>query len=176
MDTTLLGDKPEFEYLDGEAFRKLSPVRTHSMVQQAVAETIKRCARGAGQAGPEWRFRVGVADGTKTSLMPDVPYVSLERLRALPKEDREEPPFAPDIAVEVHSPSHRPGLLKRKVQKYLRAGAILVLDVDPQSRRVIAHASAGVHEYPAGSTFAHPALTWLVFEIDEIFSEIDILD
>ncbi len=174
MDTTLLGDKPEFEYLDGEAFRKVSPVRTHSMVQQAIGEAIRRCARGAGQAGPEWRFRVGAADGTKTSLMPDVSYVSLERLRALPKEDREEPPFAPDIAIEVRSPSYRPGLLKRKIVKYFGAGTILVLDIDPKSRCVMAHSANGVHEYNAGSQFIHPAAPWLVFEIDELFAEIDI--
>ncbi|MDQ2681057.1 MAG: Uma2 family endonuclease [Candidatus Eremiobacteraeota bacterium] len=174
MDTTLMGDKPEFELLDGEAFRKVSPVRTHSMVQRAVGDIIARSARGIGQAGPEWRFRVGLADGSNTSLMPDVSYVSLERLRELRQEDREEPPFGPDIVAEVRSPSHRPGLLKRKIAKYFGAGTLMVLDIDPQSRRIFAHTPKGMCEYGPGSRFAHPDTPWLIFEVDALFTEVDI--
>ncbi|MGZ3543161.1 MAG: hypothetical protein ACXVAF_18575 [Vulcanimicrobiaceae bacterium] len=75
----------------------MSPKRTHALVQLAIAIILKRCAGHSGQVGPEWRFKVGVADGTQTSLVPDIAYVSRDRLLTLPKEAREEPPFDPEF-------------------------------------------------------------------------------
>lgn len=169
-------DHPEIEVLDGRAWPKVSPKRTHALVQAAMLLAIKRCAGKTGQVGPEWRFDVGAADGPQTSLVPDLAFVRLERLAALPKELREQPPIAPDLAVEVRSPSHRAELLAAKIGKYLRAGTQLVLDVDPQTRRIAAHAADGVRTFAAGSTFKHPALPWLRFSVDEIFEDLDVLD
>jgi Uma2 family endonuclease len=45
------------------------------------------------------------------------------------------PPLPPDLAVEVVSPSNRPGEMQREVSEYLEAGVLLVLVVDPARRR-----------------------------------------
>jgi hypothetical protein len=84
--------------------------------------------------------------------------VSFERLRAIPEKQREEPPFAPDIAVEVRSPSDNLTFLRRKIERYLQAGSVLVLIADPDKRTIVAHDSGGVRNYGVGDRFAHPAV------------------
>ena len=170
----LLDDRTETEYLDGRPHPKVSPKRVHARVQFALAAAIDRCARRRGLVGTEWRFRLGSVDGTNTSFVPDVAYVSYDRLRPLSDEEADEPPFAPDIAAEVRSPSQRLDLLARKVTRYLATGATIVLDVDPMKRTIVAHTVRETRTYDADARFAHPALPWLDFEVAELFADIDI--
>lgn len=169
----LVLDRPEIEYLDGRPYPKVSPKRTHGLVQFAVATVIKRCAANRGQIVPEWRCLLQ-RGSRKTELVPDVAFASFERLRPLTPRNREEPPFAPDVIAEVRSPSHRAGLLTRKIRKYLQGGALLVFDVDPYRRTVRAHSAAGVQDYTAADRFCHTAVPWLEFEVAELFADIDI--
>ena len=108
--------------------------------------------------------------------MPDVAYVSYDRLRPLTDEQAEEPPFAPDVAAEVRSPSHRRGLAAKKVRQYLAHGGVLVLDVDPYARAIRAHArdAAGPASYRLGERFNSESLPWLQSDVDELFVNIDI--
>jgi Uma2 family endonuclease len=50
---------------------------------------------------------------------------------------------APNLAVEVLSPSDRPGYVREKVAEWLEAGAEAVWVVDPQERTVTAHVAVG---------------------------------
>lgn len=160
-----------FETLDGVRYPKVSPRETHATVQLSMAIVLRRLAGTTGRVGVEWEFRVGDVDGTNSILQPDVSFASHDRLRALPKEERQIPPFSPDIAVEVRSPSSRPGLRDRKTARYLATGAVLVLDVDPAKRVIMAHAHAGVRKYANGERFEHPAAPWLVFDVSEAFAD-----
>ncbi len=176
MEEVLLQDKPYIEYLDGKAHPKaMSPKTRHSVVQGAALRILHRCSAGIGIAGTEWDFRLGIADGTQTMFVPDVAVLTLERLRSLPEAEREQPPFAPDVAVEVRSPSYRPAFAAEKIVRYLRTGATLVLDVDPLKRVVFAHSASGVHTFNEGDRFAHEAAPWLSFDVAELFSDIDLL-
>jgi Uma2 family endonuclease len=49
------------------------------------------------------------------------------------------PPVPPDVAVEVVSPSNRPGELHQKVGEYLDAGVLLVWVVYPMRRSVVVY-------------------------------------
>lgn len=86
---------------------------------------------------------------------------------------REEPPFSPDIAVEVWSPTNDRHYLDQKIARYLATGAVLVLDVDPYARTIVAHDSSAVRTYIIGETFAHPAVPWLRFDVAEAFADLD---
>ncbi len=107
--------------------------------------------------------------------MTDVAYVSLERLRAIPEREREEPPFAPDIAVEVRSPSDNLAYLRRKIERYLQTGSVLVLVADPDKRTIVAHSAGEPHMYGVGDRFEHLAVPWLIFDVDVIFAKLDLL-
>ncbi|MDP9369759.1 MAG: Uma2 family endonuclease [Chloroflexota bacterium] len=70
-----------------------------------------------------------------TLLAPDVSFVRGERVA--PREAwRGFAEVAPDLTVEVVSPSDRPGEMREKIRAYLEAGVPLVWSVDPGQRTV----------------------------------------
>jgi Uma2 family endonuclease len=77
-----------------------------------------------------------------TLLCPDVAFVSRERLPAGGLEPRLLE-LAPDLAVEVLSPSERPAAVRAKVADYLRLGVRAVWVVDPARRIVRIHSRVG---------------------------------
>ena len=68
-----------------------------------------------------------------TVRAPDVAYVCAERLPSGALVGFAD--FAPDLAVEVLSPSDRPGEVLSKVADWLTAGTLLVWTIDPERRR-----------------------------------------
>jgi Uma2 family endonuclease len=166
--------EPEyFEYLDGKVYPKVSPRRTHAVVQATMIAMLLGTARERGTLASEWDFRLGAVDGTKTKFIPDIAFVYRERLDALERNDPEEPPLAPDIAIEIRSPSNRQNFIAAKIERYLACGATLVLDVDPASRSVTAHAAGGVRRYENGERFSHLAVPWMTFDVADAFADLE---
>jgi Uma2 family endonuclease len=69
---------------------------------------------------------------------PDVAFVSSARLRTVADPD-DWFPFGADLAVEITSPTDRPGRIEEKVADWLGAGTVLVWQVDPATRTVTVH-------------------------------------
>ncbi len=67
-----------------------------------------------------------------TVRAPDVAYIREDRWRNLP--DQAFADIAPDLAVEVLSPSDRPGAVRAKAADWLNAGSALVWTIDPARR------------------------------------------
>ncbi len=111
--------KPETEWVRGRPLQKVSPQRTHSLLQVALAMQIGRWAERRGEIGTEWRFRVAPPGEVRRPLVPDVSYVSNERLRPLTDAEIEIPPLAPDVAVEILSPDDRRIDIDDKISVYL---------------------------------------------------------
>jgi Uma2 family endonuclease len=83
-----------------------------------------------------------------TVLCPDVAFVSNHRLP--PGEiDSSFADYAPDLAVEVVSPSNRTGELKTKVRLYLDLGTDTVWVLHPNQRWLRIYSRVGGHEAPA---------------------------
>ncbi|HEY7035026.1 MAG TPA: Uma2 family endonuclease [Thermomicrobiales bacterium] len=70
-----------------------------------------------------------------TIVVPDVAFVRSSRLPAGPRP-KGYAPFAPDLAIEVRSPTDRRADIDDKLAHYRRAGVPLVWWVDPAQRRV----------------------------------------
>jgi Uma2 family endonuclease len=68
-----------------------------------------------------------------TVLAPDVAYVRPERVPPDNAKDHYSD-IIPDIALEIVSPSERPGLRRRKIAEYLAAGVPLVVYADPRNQ------------------------------------------
>jgi Uma2 family endonuclease len=77
-----------------------------------------------------------------TVLAPDVAYIRPERVPPDCAKD-EYSDVAPDIAVEIVSPSERPGLQRRKIAEYLAAGVRLVVYVHPRSHTIAVYRPDG---------------------------------
>jgi len=162
--------QPETEWVRGRPLQKVSPQRTHSRLQGALTIQLSRWAVGRGEAGPEWRFRVAPPGEVRRPLVPDVAYVSNERLRPLSEQEIEIPPLAPDVAVEILSPGDRRVDLDDKVGVYLRAGSSLVIVVDPSRRTVELHDRDGVALLNESAAIEHRALPGFFFPVSELFA------
>lgn len=167
-----LCDPPETEYLDGRPQPKMSPRLSHGLVQTAMARVLADCAGKRGIVVCEVRFAPGAHGGSKTELVPDVAFVDHDRLAGLRGEDLEKPPFSPDIAIEIRSPSDDGSYVTRKITRYLATGSALVLDVDPQQRCIEAHTHDGLRLFPTGEEFSVPHLPWLRFDVARLFAEL----
>ncbi len=166
--------EPEYwEYLDGEVYPKVSPRQRHAVVQGTLYAIIRTQGAGRGQCGTEWDVGLpGRAEIAK--FIPDVSFFSFERLRAMSEEDREFPPCAPDVAVEVISPGDKRAYLERKIALYLSHGSIIVLDVDPLERTIRVYDRDGAALLREGDRFEHAAVPWLRFDVREAFGDLDI--
>ncbi len=69
---------------------------------------------------------------------PDVSFVRTERL-ALIVDRPNYIPFAPDLAVEVASPSDRPSEIAEKTARWLAAGTRIVWNLDPRTQTAAVH-------------------------------------
>ncbi|HXO18214.1 MAG TPA: Uma2 family endonuclease [Candidatus Dormibacteraeota bacterium] len=162
--------KPETEWVRGRPLQKVSPQRTHSRLQAALTMQLYRWAVGRGEAGPEWRFRVAPPGEARRPLVPDVAYVSNDRLRTLSDEELEIPPLAPDVAVEILSPGDRRADVDDKIDVYLRAGSSLVIVVDPPHRVVELHDRAETLRVDEAGAIEHWALPDFCYPVRELFA------
>lgn len=75
--------------------------------------------------------------GAETGLIPDAGFYLAERDATIPDSDKDKPiPFAPDLAVEVASPSQDADEMAAKARLYLRGGTRLVWVVWPSSGHI----------------------------------------
>ena len=130
-----------YELVDGEVV-ELSPVNDeHSGIAINIGTAFNNYSRrhGFGQAGVEAGYIV--LSGPDTVRGPDVSFRLVPRNRK-----RQSEGFlsgAPDIAIEVISPSNTAAEMDRKIREYLAAGSQRVWVVYPPtpsaSRRVVIH-------------------------------------
>lgn len=160
---------PEMEWVRGRALQKVSPQRDHSRLQIAFGIQLDRWAAGRGEVGTEWRFRIAPAGEMRRPLVPDVAYVSNERLRPLSDQELQVPPLAPDVAVEILSPDDRRIDVDDKVSTYLRGGSSLVIVVDPIARLVELHDRHAIRKIDEAAAIEHPALPGFHYSVSELF-------
>ncbi len=78
---------------------------------------------------------------------------------------------APDLAVEVISPSNSARDMDRKVEQYLRAGAQAVWLLYGDTRHVIAHRPGEIRKYESGQVLEEPGLLpGFSVPVDELFA------
>lgn len=138
----LLPEEPGWrdELVEGSVVREPMPSFGHGSASVKIARLLGNWVepRGLGEVVGECGFVLRRDPDTVRG--PDAAFVSAERLATWNGEG----PFfegAPDLAVEVLSPSNTRGEVERKVREYLAAGARRVWVVDPASRSVTVHRS-----------------------------------
>lgn len=90
---------------------------------------------------------------------PDIAFLTRERLAGRSINAPGFRPGPPDLAIEVISPSNRPGEMRRKLREYFESGARRVWYVYPVNRSVSAHFPDGsVRHYTEDDTLEDPEL------------------
>lgn len=134
------GDEYVTELVRGVVVRELRPRRLHGLVQAELAYQLKAWAK---ERGAEVTVESGyiLSEEPATLRGPDVAVV-------LEGRSAEGQPGgwvrdAPDVAVEVLSPSDTSSAMQQKVLEYLEAHARLVWIVDPAAHTVTVHRPDG---------------------------------
>jgi Uma2 family endonuclease len=127
-------DGVRHEISEGELITKAPPKFLHTLVAVAVFEVLQAYLKqhGGARAFPEAGYVL--SHDPLTIRQTDVSVLSAERIRATDVNGYVE--GAPELAVEIVSPSHSAQDLEIKVQQYLHTGAKQVWVVYPITKRV----------------------------------------
>ncbi|MCS6880702.1 MAG: Uma2 family endonuclease [Oscillochloridaceae bacterium] len=130
------------ELVGGEVVETMPPGGIHGILAALITAALSQWSRQrGGYVGIESGFVL--QQDPATVRAPDVYYVRAERL---PETGVPEGfwTIAPDLAVEIVSPSDSADGLHEKVRDYLAAGASAVWVVYPRSRSITVHTPDGL--------------------------------
>ena len=151
-----------------------SPGSPHAFSQNRLSTVLDNFARprALGAVFTECGFLISTDPDTVRA--PDVAFVSIDRL---PAEGllAGYMPMAPDLAVEVVSPSDRATYIQGKVRAWLDAGSRLVWVAYPSTRSVTAHLPGGeTIEFAADDILdGAPVLEGLQARVSSLFDLFD---
>jgi Uma2 family endonuclease len=172
-EITVPETKPATEWVNGRALQKVSPQERHARAQgrMVIALTAWADAAGSGRVGTEWEFRVTPPHEMTRPLVPDIAFLSYDRLGFDHDDMAQIPYMAPDVAVEIISPGDHRRDIDEKTRVYLASGASLVLLVDPFEQTLTARDANGERRYSRFETFAHEALPGFSLKVASLFEK-----
>ncbi len=139
-------DEQPFELIDGESIPLSPNIPRSSRIAFRLGRWMAAIVdeHGLGEVFIEVPFvMTPTPQWVKGARVPDVMFVQAERLKALAETDAEwetHPlPVAPDIAVEVMSPTDRFAATSKKARRYLEDGVQLVWVIDPERHAVFVY-------------------------------------
>ena len=131
-------DGQKYELVDGEI--RVSPTGgRHGKVSVNLVLALGIFVRDRG-LGQVLESSTGFRLPSGNVRSPDVSFIAADRLASHPLSD-DFSELAPDLAVEVLSPSERPRYVLDKVGEYLEAGVRLVWVIDPRKAKAVAYRS-----------------------------------
>ena len=133
-----LGDSGKFtELVRGEPIEVTPSNPRHSALALRVARALSDYVE-QHDLGEVFGEAAGfqLAADPDTVRAPDVSFVKRDRLPAVEDQHKGFWKLAPDLAVEVVSPSERAGDLQQKIWDYVEAGVRLIWTIYPDTRTV----------------------------------------
>lgn len=139
-----MDDLPEWgaELANGEVIVTPPPASDHSYLARALFRAMDAhvVAHTLGEVfGDGSGYELPIAGRPDTYRIPDVSFIRAGRIPR-PRVRHRALALAPDLAVEVRSPSDTPRVLGGKLADYFDAGTALVWVVDGDARTVEVHA------------------------------------
>jgi Uma2 family endonuclease len=135
-----------YELVNGELEKMPPPGLPHGRIAMRFSIFLGRFIldHGLGEAfATDTGFKL--TSNPDTVLAPDFAFITNERFAEVYKTEGYGA-GAPDLAVEVLSPSDRPGKVKQKIARWLSLGAKQVWIVDPK------HSTVTVYRSPSDAT------------------------
>jgi Uma2 family endonuclease len=129
-------DDRRCELVDGRVVPMIWPTSRHSWVSEVIRDVLATYIKPRGLGYVLREIGVILRRAPDTVRGPDVAFFSKGRT-PIPFPEPYMP--APDLAVEVLSPSNRRSQVARKVSEYLRAGVRAVWVADSRARTITIH-------------------------------------
>lgn len=140
-------DDVQYELFEGELYEMSPTGERHGEISIEFGSIIRNHVK-ANKLGRVTAAETGYIlfknpdpQGKDTVLAPDVGFISKER--AATKAATGFVNGAPDLAIEVVSPSDHYGKIAKKVELYLRYGTRMVLIVDADEQTIVRHSPEG---------------------------------
>jgi Uma2 family endonuclease len=158
-------DEPEgvrYELNEGELIVTPSPMMFHNNIRDEIGFRLREFVKQnkLGQVTMETDFQLT----EDTVRRPDIAFISAQKLALIDQHQRLQ--IAPDLVVEVASPSDRPDDLMHKVQQYLNAGTATVLVIYSEAHLAYRYRGQGkVEVFERGPIEFLPAFTIDLAEI-----------
>lgn len=171
-DYKLMPEDKRYEVIEGDLLMTPAPNVPH---QKTLGRLYRKLAAFVEEEGlgDVLLAPTDVILSSENVIQPDLLFVSQERLSVI---DRDGVHAAPDLVVEILSPSTavRDQVVKRKL--YAKYGVREYWVVNPESRSVeVAVLGAGGLEtwrtFPVSSTLASPLLAGLAIQVSELFAQ-----
>lgn len=107
--------------------------------------------------------------------LPDVCFISRERVKQAQPRRGETPSMAPNLVVEVLSQSNTSTEMERKLREYFEAGAELVWHIDPATRSAMVFTSIDSNEviHEQGALSGGDVLPGFQLSLTELFARAD---
>ena len=163
-------DRNQYELIDGELIVTPSPTARHQEI------SIKLCTRllafvEMNALGKVYGAPLDAIFDEYTVVQPDILFVSRERLGEVVKERIEG---APDLAVEILSPSTADKDRRRKLAVYSRFGVREYWIVDPEGRTIELYERIGealklTRRFAWSETFESKLISGFRVEVASIF-------
>jgi Uma2 family endonuclease len=116
------GEKPYFEYWDGEAVQKSMPTQLHSLVQEILVQLLRA---------------LGFDPGGEITLKLDSAFAPIPDVIAAEGRIRQPYPIEPfEVVIEILSPEDSFSRVLRKCRLYEKWGIRQIVVIDPQEKLV----------------------------------------
>jgi Uma2 family endonuclease len=148
------GNRIKDELIGGEVVKMAFPSLPHDLTKNQINAVLLRYLDTRPELGLRSLVEIGTNVSDYDAFMPDVSIVERSRLSLGGRVFQ----GAPDLAIEVVSPSDTAKHLKRKVDAYLEAGCKSVWIVYLEARSVMVHTNTSVRELKANQFIEDPLL------------------
>jgi Uma2 family endonuclease len=148
------GNRIKDELIGGEVVKMAVPFLPHDLAKNSINRLLMCYLDSHPELSLLSLVEIGVLGSDSDTFAPDVCVVSHERLSVLGRIFQ----GAPEVAIEVVSPTDTARHLKRKVDAYLEGGSKSVWIVYPEARSVMVHTSDSVRELKANQSIQDPLL------------------
>ncbi len=148
------GNRIKDELIGGEVVRMPPASLIHDLIKNQINELLIKYLGANVQLGLKSLVEIGTQVSGADAFIPDVSVVKRSRLPGVTRVFK----GAPDLAIEVVSPSDTAKHLARKVDAYLQGGAKSVWIVFPKARSVEVHTRESVCKLKGDQAITDPML------------------
>lgn len=148
------GNQIKVELIGGEVVKMPPASLIHDLIKNGINELLIEYLRANRQLGLRTLVEIGAEVSESDTFIPDI---SVVKRADLPGRARIFQ-GAPEIAIEVVSPTDTARHLERKTESYLQGGARSVWIVFPESRSVTIHTREAVQKLRANQVITDPLL------------------
>jgi Uma2 family endonuclease len=152
------GEKPYFEFWDGEAVQKSMPTRLHALIQEILVRLLRA---------------MGYDPGNEITLKLDPAYEPIPDVIAAEGQLGDPYPTEPfEVVIEILSPDDPFARVVRKCLLYEKWGIRQVIVVDPKARQIWSFESGSLRETDTVARRGDRVITaqQLWAEVDQLYS------